>query len=272
MKLDLKFKENSQKLDLKFGQFQDLTDGGYERGYAEGEKVGYSNGYTDGETKGKEQGYAEGYNEGTIPSYYIGEIYGLYDSVVFPENSEIYLRLAKLFNQNAGYVCRKTKNLKKLTLEIGSTEFEFIYFGGFIRENTDIEILDFSNLGVKIGSVDYFALGATKLKSIYGALDFSECTVATLWLNSANALEDIEFVPNTIKISIDFYWCTKLSKASLTSIINGLSAETSGLTVTLSKTAVNKAFETSEGANDGSTSAEWLALIATKPNWNISLV
>lgn len=64
----------------------------------------------------------------------------------------------------------------------------------------------------------------------------------------------------------------KLSKPSITSIINCLSTTTSGLTVTLSKTAVNNAFETSEGVADGSTSQEWLNLVATKTNWTISLV
>lgn len=62
-----------------------------------------------------------------------------------------------------------------------------------------------------------------------------------------------------------------LSKESIVSIINALSATTSGLTVTLSKTAVNKAFETSEGAKDGTTSTEWQTLIATKSNWTINL-
>lgn len=63
-----------------------------------------------------------------------------------------------------------------------------------------------------------------------------------------------------------------LNKASLTSIVNALSATTTGLTVTLRLDAVNKAFETSEGAADGSTSDEWLALAATKSNWTISLI
>lgn len=67
-------------------------------------------------------------------------------------------------------------------------------------------------------------------------------------------------------------WATGLSKANLTSIINALSDSTSGLSVTLSKYAVDKAFETSNGANDGSASAEWNALIATKPNWIKNLV
>lgn len=65
--------------------------------------------------------------------------------------------------------------------------------------------------------------------------------------------------------------CTKLSKASITSIINALSSTTSGLIVTLSKTAVNKAFATTEGGTNGSTSDEWAALIATKTNWTITL-
>lgn len=64
---------------------------------------------------------------------------------------------------------------------------------------------------------------------------------------------------------------TKLSKASIESVISVLSATTSGLYITFSKVAVDKAFETSEGAADGSTSDEWTALIATKPNWTINL-
>lgn len=63
-----------------------------------------------------------------------------------------------------------------------------------------------------------------------------------------------------------------LTKKSMTNIINVLSATASSKTLTLSLSAVNNAFETSEGAADGSTSQEWLDLIATKSNWTISLV
>lgn len=73
-------------------------------------------------------------------------------------------------------------------------------------------------------------------------------------------------------------WSKKLNKASIESIINALSETTSELTVTLSKTAVNNAFETVKGAADGSTSAEWIALAGNentegiRPNWTISLM
>lgn len=70
-----------------------------------------------------------------------------------------------------------------------------------------------------------------------------------------------------------FSWAqsTRLDHDSIVKIIGILSTTTTGLSVTLSKTAVNNAFATSEGAADGSTSAEWLALVATRSNWTISL-
>ena len=60
-------------------------------------------------------------------------------------------------------------------------------------------------------------------------------------------------------------WSTKLSKESIISVINALSTTTSGYTVTLSKTALTNAF-------GSSTSEEWQALRATRPNWTISTV
>lgn len=72
--------------------------------------------------------------------------------------------------------------------------------------------------------------------------------------------------------SISAQYSTKLSKDSIFSFVNALLDTATEQTLTLSKTAVNKAFETSEDAKDGSTSAEWSALVATKPNWTISLV
>ena len=70
----------------------------------------------------------------------------------------------------------------------------------------------------------------------------------------------------------DIHWSTKLSRNSIISILDALSTETMDLTVTLSLAAVNKAFETSVGANDGSTSTEWLNAEAYHDNWTISLV
>lgn len=62
-----------------------------------------------------------------------------------------------------------------------------------------------------------------------------------------------------------------LDRGSIENIIGCLSSNVSGKTLRLHINAVNKAFETSEGANNGSTSTEWAALAASKPNWTITL-
>lgn len=79
-----------------------------------------------------------------------------------------------------------------------------------------------------------------------------------------------DFAKGKINVSISFEWLA-LDKTNTTSVINALSATTTGQTLTLNLSAVNAAFETSSGAKDGSTSTEFAALIATKTNWTIVL-
>ena len=63
----------------------------------------------------------------------------------------------------------------------------------------------------------------------------------------------------------------KLSKESIINIFEALSSSTSAQSVNLSKEAVNAAFQTSTGLNNGTSSDEWQMLIATKPNWTVNL-
>lgn len=113
--------------------------------------------------------------------------------------------------------------------------------------------------------------GSTKLKTIR-ELVLTEKTGFAYLFNNSTDIEYIKIVGTIGQNGFDIQWSTKLNRESIESIINALSSSTSGLTVTLSKTAVNKAFETSTGANNGSTSSQWATLIATKSNWTISLV
>lgn len=133
-----------------------------------------------------------------------------------------------------------------------------------------------------IPEIDTMKATGTALNSMF-AYATSLHTIDKLAINSngtqtfsdtfrdCTALENIEISGIIASNGFNVQWSTKLTKASITSIINALSTTTTGLTVTFSKTAVNNAFATSEGAADGSTSAEWLALVATKSNWTISL-
>ena len=88
--------------------------------------------------------------------------------------------------------------------------------------------------------------------------------------NGDTALEEVYF-EGVIYADINFQH-SPLIKASIKNIMSCLSDSTSGTTVSFNLNAVNTAFETSEGAADGSESEEWLALVATKPNWTINLV
>jgi len=86
------------------------------------------------------------------------------------------------------------------------------------------------------------------------------------------ALENIKFTgTGKLAATISFQSCP-LSKASIVNIMDKLSNTASGVTLTLKLTAVQKAFETASGANDGNTSEEWLNLTATKSNWTITLI
>lgn len=70
------------------------------------------------------------------------------------------------------------------------------------------------------------------------------------------------FVSGAIGNNLDLRNLTLISKDSITSVVNTLSPNASGKTLTLSNTAVNNAF----------TSEEWNALVSTKKNWTISRV
>lgn len=152
-------------------------------------------------------------------------------------------------------------------------------------ENLDI-VLDFSNCTnlqyafqlasmARLGKIDLSKCTSTSNLFAYSyiyeidEIVFSENTRIDNLFVDCGAFEKVKFSGVIAANGIDLRWSTKLDKASITSLINTLSTTTSGLTVTLSKVAVDEAFE--EAADDGSTSAEWLALVATRSNWTIAL-
>ena len=102
-------------------------------------------------------------------------------------------------------------------------------------------------------------------------IDTSKCTNFGSMFYNCTALESLTLTGLVKTSGLNLSYSVKLSKASIASVINALDASASGKSVTLSRTAVNAAFETAAGAKDGSASAEWQNLIAAKPNWTISL-
>ena len=113
--------------------------------------------------------------------------------------------------------------------------------------------------------------GCSELRTIRKLVLSGTNTFSSTFTKCA-ALESITF-EGVISNDISFADSPKLTKASITNIINCLSATASGKTLTLSIIAVAEAFATDE--TDGIGSAEWDVLGGDnreRQNWTISLV
>ena len=174
-------------------------------------------------------------------------------------------------------------------------DFSRITYLGYGFTSKSIEYIDFYiNSSSCTSAPSAFAV-ASNLKRLKG-IDLSKCTSVRECFNTiaievieeplnlssvtsayngdrflhGNALREVRFVPETIKWSMAFS-SPVLSAESIQSTFDGLNSEVTGQTLTLPLTAVKRAFETSKGANDGNTSETWNALVASKPNWTITL-
>lgn len=141
-------------------------------------------------------------------------------------------------------------------------------------ENCNIEniICDFGNCWkldrVFVASnTDHLGVNKVKLRVTDKVVS---CTQVFFY---ARALEDLEFFGDSVIVltGMGLGQSYKLTRRSIENVFAVLSDTVSGQSMSFNLTAVNKAFETSQGAADGSTSAAWTALVATKPNWTISL-
>ena len=135
MKLNVKFKENKQRITPKFGEVFNASDGGFERGYdagyAKGETAGYNKGTSDGYTTGYNQGNSDGYANGYENGYDSGYTEGAESSEVFTDGYYALpytKKLSNLFNGKA--FTAKDIYRKSLHLE----EVEYLY-NGIIKLN-----------------------------------------------------------------------------------------------------------------------------------------
>ena len=90
--------------------------------------------------------------------------------------------------------------------------------------------------------------------------------------NNCTSLETVLFEGIINQDGLDLQYSTHLDYDSIYYMIECLSDDTSGFTVTLSLTAVDIAFNSDEYGVVGSVSPDWLSLLEEKSNWNISLV
>lgn len=213
------------------------------------------------------EAFNEGYNKATEenPFYYAQGLSSVFQGANFPENYNVVIKVRTLSSTNSMFSyafnnCTGAKTIKLISEE-RERKISMVSSFAVVASRATLEIIDLTEFYRKPTALQIAFQNQKKLKSILGALDLTDCTNAINPFNGCSALENIEFVANTIKISISFSPCTKLSKASIESIVNGLNSDVTEQTLTLSKTAVNNSF----------TDTEWEALKNTKSNWTINL-
>lgn len=262
--LDFKPSEMPAAVELACSESEDA---GYWMGYGDGERNGYSDGfqegYDDGFTVGEQTEYDRFWNayqqngsrtdyqrafsgpcwnaETLHPKYNIAPKWGgataMFQGNMFPGSLKQHF-------ESIG---------KSLDFSALSSATNIFYGASTITELPD---LDF-------GSCKEFSsvfVGCTSLHTL--KIKVSETMPFSSGFTNCSALVNFTIEGTVGQNGLNLQWSTKLSKTSIESVVNALSTTTSGLSVTLSKTAVNTAFATEE----------WATLAATKSNWTINLV
>ena len=237
--------------------------------YEKGHEVGYDNGYAKCESDVREYvGIVKSWDsliesgalvisnnqlsQGTNSSTLDGEL-------VIPERAGVKSIGAGAFQGNT--------TITKVTLPNSVN----IISGSAFRGCMALESITFAS-GDNTGNltISTYAFGdCSALKTI--TLPARLQTVHSATFYNCTSLENIYFEGTIRDGGLNLSSSTKLSKASWENIVGSLASWVSS-SITGSLASVNTAFETSAGAGDGSTSEEWLNLIATKPNWTINLV
>lgn len=281
MIIDVRFEESKASFDCDFGEVHNISDGGFERGLAEGERIGYEKGSADGYSQGETAGRTAEWN-------------ALWDAIQEGGNKTNYTQCFR-----GGYW---TKETFKPKYNITPTNANACFWTAFENEPEPVDLVElleeagveldlslstdnsqiFTGANIKrvgvinatahANSTKFLFREARKLETVEALILREDGTNAPnyIFLN-ATALVNINRIEGVFGVSFECKESQLLSKQTFINIINALSSNTSGLSFSAKRNAVNNAFETAEGLADGSTSAEWLALVATKPNWTISL-
>lgn len=200
MKLDLNFTENNKEFKLDFGQIQDLSDGGYERGYERG--------------KADEQAITTSILDGTIEEYYNEEVtfikrYSFYEC---RNLKTVSLPKATIIRGYAFNGCSKLESVNIPSIkEIGSYNIalffqchalkkldlhgcEIIWQNGLCNQVKALNTLIFR--GEKVCSLGGGGLGLNGTCLIYVPDNLvEEYKVATNWVQYADRIKPLSELP-----------------------------------------------------------------------------
>lgn len=170
---------------------------------------------------------------GDNPLKYATQVQRVFYKAVFPEEYELTFENPTC-PANIMEMFRMASNLRKLTIDIPTDKaYNASYL---VYDNSDynstLEEIVLPD-GIKFSNFAFFAHFNKYLKTVSGAIDLSESTSNSDCFRYCTELVDVRFVVGTITKSISFAQSAKLSDASITSIVNGLSADALEQTLTV---------------------------------------
>ena len=241
-------------------KFEVIADAVYEKGIEKGKKDEYDKFWDSFQNKGKRVNYqngfaGKGWNDTTFkPKYNIvptGNGGNMFQETDLTDLEGILQRENKILNTSQ---CTTLQHM--------------FYFSAYL---TSVPEIDTSGTTLDSSSLTNAFSSCKKLKTIRKLIlkaDGSQKFSSTF--ARCEELENIVVEGTIGQNGFNVSACTKLSGASIVSIIEALSTTTSGLSVTLSQTAVNNMTFPITG-NKG-TYNSWTELEQSRTNWTISLV
>ena len=155
-------------------------------------------------------------------------------------------------------------SLSEKGVTLDTSEASDMRYFCYSMESKTFPVMDFSGITDAALTTQIYIFGSAKKLETIEKIVLKDGLTYTRWFDSCEKLRDVTF-EGVIANDVDLHW-SPLSRASIENIIGCLSDTAEGKTLTLSFTAAESAFPSSDDY------AHWTAIVAAKPNWSILLV
>ena len=274
MELKAVFKSSDQGIKADFGTVTQLSEGQKKAYEKQIEKLteDSKNAYEDGFKKGKSYAYNSFWdayqNYGKLNNYsraFGGR--GWTDETFDPKYNIVVRESAA--NMFAGCMITDLEaalTRSGVTLDVKNTpRTDYMFYSA--SNLPVVPALDISG----VSNIKYMFYNCKKLHTIR-ELTFSDKgdqELSASFFYQCTSLRNLR-VKGIIGTDVDLKY-SPLSKDSIYDLIFRLSPDVEGNTITFSKAAIDKEYETKEGLGDGSASAEWSELCKCRPMWNFEV-
>lgn len=253
MKYDCKYQSGARSFEPDFGRVINATDGGFERGYAQGRTEGEAAANAEAAAANAailsdcnailpEKGVSTADSLEQVPQKigeikvepiwisYMTSISGCFgNNANFPADTDLVIELPN-FKGSLTETFQETPNIRSVTL-IYRGETQQAWMHASFRWNYAVRKIDLSEFNITITNGYNTFMLAQALEEIIGELAFTPGVNPNTgdMFFGCYALKEIRFKKETIAYGIWFGSCDKLSDESIQSIIDGL-ADLTGAT------------------------------------------